>query len=60
MQVVVSGRAHDYLKARESDRLGVNKIWGLSIVYEDNEVQNLRTVLSNLTRRPARAACPRT
>jgi len=50
VEVVVSGRAHDYLKARESDRLGVNKIWGLSIVYEDNEVQNLRTVLSNLTR----------
>ena len=49
VQVVVSGRAHDYLKAREKDRLGVNKIWGLSIVYEDNEVQNFRTVLSNLT-----------
>ncbi len=49
VEVVVSGRAHDYLKARESDHLGVNKIWGLSIVYEDNEVQNLRTVLSNLT-----------
>jgi uncharacterized protein (TIGR00661 family) len=49
VQVVVSGRAHDYLKARERDRLGVNRIWGLSIVYEDNEVQNFRTVLSNLT-----------
>ena len=49
VHVVVSGRAYDYLKARESDRLGVTKIWGLSIVYEDNEVQNLRTVLSNLT-----------
>jgi uncharacterized protein (TIGR00661 family) len=49
VEVVVSGRAHDYLKARESDRLGVNRIWGLSIVYEDNEVRNLRTVLSNVT-----------
>ncbi|HET9553621.1 MAG TPA: MJ1255/VC2487 family glycosyltransferase [Anaeromyxobacteraceae bacterium] len=49
VEVVVSGRAHDYLKAQESARLGVNKIWGLSIVYEDNEVQSLRTVLSNLT-----------
>lgn len=49
VQVVVSGRAHDYLKARESDRLGVNRIWGLSIVYEDNEVRNLRTFLSNVT-----------
>lgn len=48
VEVVVSGRAHDYLKAREHDHLGVNKIWGLSIVYEDNEVQQLRTVLSNL------------
>ncbi len=48
VEVVVSGRAHDYLKAREHDRLGVNKIWGLSIVYEDNEVRQLRTVLANL------------
>jgi len=48
VQVVVSGRAHDYLKARESDRLGVNRIWGLSIVYEDNRVRNFRTVLANL------------
>jgi uncharacterized protein (TIGR00661 family) len=45
---VVSGRAHDYLKARESDRLGVNRIWGLSIVYEDNEVRNFRTFFHNL------------
>ncbi len=49
VQVVVSGRAHGYLKALERDRLGVNKIWGLSIVYEDNEVQNFRTVLANVT-----------
>lgn len=48
VQVVVSGRAHDYLKARESDRLGVNKIWGLTIVYEDNEVQNFRTFFRNV------------
>src|SRR5512140_3096748 len=48
VQVVVSGRAHDYLKARESDRLGVNRIWGLTIVYEDNEVQNFRTFFHNV------------
>jgi len=48
VQVVVSGRAHDYLKAREGDRLGVNRIWGLSIVYEDNRVRSFRTVLENL------------
>ncbi|HET7752331.1 MAG TPA: MJ1255/VC2487 family glycosyltransferase [Anaeromyxobacteraceae bacterium] len=48
VEVVVSGRAHDYLKAREGDHLGVNRIWGLTIVYEDNEVRNFRTVLQNL------------
>ena len=48
VQVVVSGRAHDYLKARESDRLGVTRIWGLTMVYEDNEVRNIRTVLENV------------
>jgi uncharacterized protein (TIGR00661 family) len=48
VQVVVSGRAHDYLKARESDHLGVKKIWGLTIVYEDNEVRNFRTVFHNI------------
>jgi uncharacterized protein (TIGR00661 family) len=48
VQVVVSGRAHDYLKARERDHLGVNRIWGLSIVYEDNEVRSFRTLLENV------------
>ncbi|WP_242346437.1 MJ1255/VC2487 family glycosyltransferase [Anaeromyxobacter terrae] len=48
VQVVVSGRAHGYLKSLERARLGVNKIWGLSIVYEDNEVRNFRTVLANV------------
>ncbi len=48
VQVVASGRAHDYLKARESDHLGVKRIWGLSIVYESNEVRNFRTFLQNV------------
>ncbi len=48
VQAVVSGRAHEYLKARESDRLGVNKIWGLTFVYEDNEVRNFHTLFRNL------------
>jgi uncharacterized protein (TIGR00661 family) len=48
VQVVVSGRAHDYLVKRASERLQVQKIWGLNIVYEDNEVSNFRTVLANL------------
>jgi uncharacterized protein (TIGR00661 family) len=48
VEVVVSGRAYDYLKARESDHLGVTKIWGMSFVYEDNEVRNFRTILRNV------------
>ena len=45
VQIVVSGRAHDYLKKRFS---GVKNIWGFQFVYADNEVKNLRTVLLNL------------
>ncbi len=48
IEVVVSGRAHDYLKVLESDRLGVNRIWGLSLVYEDNRVRNFQTLLANV------------
>jgi uncharacterized protein (TIGR00661 family) len=48
VQVVVSGRAHDYLQKRASDTLRVQKIWGYSIVYEDNEVQTFRTLLQNM------------
>ncbi|HEY4395582.1 MAG TPA: glycosyltransferase family protein [Polyangia bacterium] len=48
VQVVVSGRAYDYLKQRASEHLGVKKIWGYSIVYEDNEVQNFKTLLANV------------
>jgi uncharacterized protein (TIGR00661 family) len=47
VQVVVSGRAYDYLKQRASQHLAVKKIWGYSIVYEDNEVQNFKTLLAN-------------
>jgi uncharacterized protein (TIGR00661 family) len=48
VQVVVSGRAYDYLKARASEHLAVKKIWGYSIVYEDNEVRKFKTVLENV------------
>ena len=48
VQVVVSGRAHDYLAKRASEHLSVKKIWGFSIVTEDNEVKNFRTLLENL------------
>ena len=45
IHVVVSGRAHDYLKARFT---GVHKIWGFTIAYEDGGVGKLNTVLQNL------------
>ena len=48
VQVVVSGRAHDYLAKRASEHLAVKKIWGFSIVTGDNEVKNFRTLLANL------------
>ncbi|MES1205724.1 MAG: MJ1255/VC2487 family glycosyltransferase [Pseudomonadota bacterium] len=48
VQVVVSGRAYDYLKARAGEHLAVKKIWGYSVVYEDNEVQNFKTLLQNV------------
>lgn len=48
VQVVVSGRAYDYLKARVSENLAVKKIWGYSLVYEDNEVQSFKTLLENV------------
>ncbi len=48
VQVVVSGRAYDYLVTRANEHLAVRKIWGYSIVYEDNEVANFRTLLANL------------
>ena len=48
VQVVVSGRAHDYLAQRAGEHLQVRKIWGFTMVTEDNEVRNFRTLLSNV------------
>ncbi len=48
VQVVVSGRAHDYLAKRAGEHLKVKKIWGFTIVTEDNEVRNFRTLLQNV------------
>jgi uncharacterized protein (TIGR00661 family) len=48
VQVVVSGRAHDYLQKRASQQLSVKKIWGYTLVYEDNEVQAWKTLAANL------------
>ncbi|HYV65882.1 MAG TPA: glycosyltransferase family protein [Myxococcales bacterium] len=48
VQVVVSGRAHDYLAHRANEHLRVRKIWGYTLVTEDNEVRNFRTLLQNV------------
>lgn len=45
VQVMVSNRAYDYLRRRFA---GVNRIWGLTMVYEDNEVQKRLTALENV------------
>jgi uncharacterized protein (TIGR00661 family) len=48
VQVVVSGRAHEYLAKRANDHLQVKKIWGFTIVTEDNEVRSFRTLFENV------------
>jgi uncharacterized protein (TIGR00661 family) len=48
VEVVVSGRAYDYLKQRAGDHLNVQKVWGYSLVYEDNEVSKFKTAVANL------------
>jgi uncharacterized protein (TIGR00661 family) len=44
VQVVVSGRAHDFLSARFPD---VHRIWGATLAYEENAVSKLKTALQN-------------
>jgi uncharacterized protein (TIGR00661 family) len=48
LQVVVSGRAYDYLARRAGEHLRVQKIWGYSLVYENNVVRNFKTALENV------------
>jgi len=48
VQVVVSGRAHDYLQKHLGEAATVRKIWGFTIVTEDNEVRSFKTVLENV------------
>ncbi|MFU8807395.1 MAG: glycosyltransferase family protein, partial [Bradymonadaceae bacterium] len=45
IHVVVSGRAHDYLSKRLPN---VRRIWGLTMVMEDNAVKKLVTAAGNL------------
>lgn len=46
VQVMVSNRAYEFLNARYA---GVNRIWGLTMAYEDNEVQKRLTALENVS-----------
>lgn len=48
VQVVVSGRAHEYLAKRASEVLSIKKIWGYTLAYQDNELQKWRTVVQNI------------
>jgi len=45
LEIMASGRAVDFLSKRFGD---VNRIHGLHMVYEDNQVQRVRTLLSNV------------
>lgn len=45
VHVVVSGRAYDFLKKQFPQ---VSKIWGLTMVMENNELQNKRTLFKNV------------
>ncbi|MBM7118584.1 MJ1255/VC2487 family glycosyltransferase [Archangium primigenium] len=46
VQIVVSGRAKDYLSKRFEN---VHGIWGLTLAYEGNSVKKLQTLLQNLS-----------
>jgi uncharacterized protein (TIGR00661 family) len=46
VQIVVSGRAADFLRARYE---GVNQIWGLTMVMADNRVKKWRTAMEVLS-----------
>ncbi|MBF5043672.1 MULTISPECIES: MJ1255/VC2487 family glycosyltransferase [Myxococcaceae] len=45
VQIVVSGRARDYLQQRFQN---VRGIWGLTLAYEGNSVKSVQTVLQNV------------
>jgi uncharacterized protein (TIGR00661 family) len=46
VHVMVSNRAYEFLRKRYE---GVHRIWGLTMAYEDNEVQKRLTALENFT-----------
>jgi uncharacterized protein (TIGR00661 family) len=47
VRVVASGRARDYLAGHFED---VERIWGLTMAYRDNEVRSWQTLVQNLHR----------
>jgi len=48
VEIIASGRAVDFLEKRFGNKSAVNRIRGLHIVYEDNEVQRARTLFENV------------
>ncbi|MBX7190777.1 MAG: teichoic acid biosynthesis protein [Sandaracinaceae bacterium] len=48
VEIIASGRAVDFLEKRFGNKSDVNRIRGLHIVYEDNEVQRARTLFENV------------
>ncbi len=44
VQVVVSGRAYEFLRARFPN---VHKIWGCTLAYEENAIDKVKTALQN-------------
>ncbi len=48
VEIIASGRAVDFLEKRFGAKSAVNRIRGLHIVYEDNEVQRARTLFENV------------
>jgi uncharacterized protein (TIGR00661 family) len=48
VHVVVSGRAHDYLRRHLDEATTVHRIWGLSIVHAEGAVAPAATALENL------------
>lgn len=48
VEIIASGRAVDFLEKRFGDKSDVNRIRGLHIVYEDNEVRRARTLFENV------------
>jgi uncharacterized protein (TIGR00661 family) len=57
VHVVVSGRAHDYLREHLRAQAEIHRIWGLSIVHAEGAVAPAATALENL--RGALAGLPR-